>query len=451
MFGRKKDSQPVNPTTTAGEASTKPELWGEIYTMPGNFQTTSIGNDHSRKNLWLIILLVLLVVIIGTLLIYLFWRSKTVRTAEEKTPPPVAVQPVAESTHLSSPPSPEQPSLATAAERDRARFRDIKAIQTALELYFVDNKSYPLAPLSMVLGTSSSSILSSAGFTGSPRGVVYLSPVPLNPEPGGSPYLYESLDGSSYTLRFSLEEGLVGLSAGDHIATPGGIDEKPPLVEPPLNPRVAERPVATTDADGDGLTDAEEVIFGTDINKPDSDNDGYTDGQEVAAGYDPSQGQGALLTTSSKFKIYNNESFGYQLYYPASWQVEIVNTDNSEILFSTGQAEFMNILVVPNPDKLTAAEWYAKQFPSLRPAEVPEFKGGKFVWAMSPDGLTVYLATARSLIAFSYNIGTAEQASYYHLFETMIRHFSLAPTEEVLVSSPLGDNKQAEQVTTTEQ
>jgi hypothetical protein len=38
---------------------------------------------------------------------------------------------------------------------------------------------------------------------------------------------------------------------------------------------------AAADSDGDGLTDAEEVLLGTDPNNPDSDGDGLGDGAEV--------------------------------------------------------------------------------------------------------------------------------------------------------------------------
>jgi hypothetical protein len=41
------------------------------------------------------------------------------------------------------------------------------------------------------------------------------------------------------------------------------------------------------DTDGDGLTDTQEAIYGTDPNNPDTDGDGYLDGDEVKHGYDP--------------------------------------------------------------------------------------------------------------------------------------------------------------------
>ena len=50
------------------------------------------------------------------------------------------------------------------------------------------------------------------------------------------------------------------------------------------------------DTDGDGLTDYEEVrIYGTDPLNPDTDGDGYLDGEEVLSGHDPLRGDGAKL------------------------------------------------------------------------------------------------------------------------------------------------------------
>jgi hypothetical protein len=41
------------------------------------------------------------------------------------------------------------------------------------------------------------------------------------------------------------------------------------------------------DSDQDGLSDAEEKVYGTDPFKADTDSDGYSDGQEVKSGYNP--------------------------------------------------------------------------------------------------------------------------------------------------------------------
>jgi len=47
------------------------------------------------------------------------------------------------------------------------------------------------------------------------------------------------------------------------------------------------------DTDGDGLTDAQETMLGTDPNNSDTDGDGYQDGQEARRGFNPLKGNRA--------------------------------------------------------------------------------------------------------------------------------------------------------------
>lgn len=71
---------------------------------------------------------------------------------------------------------------------------------------------------------------------------------------------------------------------GDEVATlptpsPGGLTPAQPGSQQVTNP--------TGDDDNDGLTNAEEVLWGTSSANPDTDNDGYKDGEEVAANHNP--------------------------------------------------------------------------------------------------------------------------------------------------------------------
>lgn len=52
-------------------------------------------------------------------------------------------------------------------------------------------------------------------------------------------------------------------------------------------PISASVPSSAADTDGDGLSDEEEKIYGSDSQKVDTDGDGYKDGDEVRNGYDP--------------------------------------------------------------------------------------------------------------------------------------------------------------------
>lgn len=54
-------------------------------------------------------------------------------------------------------------------------------------------------------------------------------------------------------------------------------------------PAPEENPL-TKDSDNDGLSDRDEIIYGTDSYNKDTDGDGYLDGEEVVTGYDPLDG-----------------------------------------------------------------------------------------------------------------------------------------------------------------
>ncbi len=120
--------------------------------------------------------------------------------------------------------------------RDARRIADVKQIQTALELYFTDNSSYPAAPIAAEC-TDSNGVAGAAGeiegcclsatngIADDCSGTTYMGQIPTNPLPNGTPYLY-SQDGSgdSYSLTYQLEQETAGVSGGgDHNATPSGI------------------------------------------------------------------------------------------------------------------------------------------------------------------------------------------------------------------------------------
>lgn len=123
-----------------------------------------------------------------------------------------------------------------ASSRDVKRVSDLKQIQTAIELYFENNGRYPddrrPGPEGQILGLPETRFLTDAGFGPDDDGRVYIV-VPKNPEPGGTPYVYRSLeeDGDNcsasacgnYAMLFTLERGTGSYLAGPHAVTPTGI------------------------------------------------------------------------------------------------------------------------------------------------------------------------------------------------------------------------------------
>ncbi len=98
--------------------------------------------------------------------------------------------------------------------RDARRVADIKQIQTALELYYNSENSYPAD----VSTDGTGSITADS--------IVFMDPVPKAPTPAdcisGNEYVYTS-SGSSYTLTYCLGNDTGGLKKGLSTATPATI------------------------------------------------------------------------------------------------------------------------------------------------------------------------------------------------------------------------------------
>jgi len=121
--------------------------------------------------------------------------------------------------------------------RDARRVSDIKQIQTALELYFLDNASYPSGTDDYI---SSECLSATSGFATPCAGTVYMSVVPDNPDPYDdntactvtyTDYLYTADHGAnpvsylSYSLEYCVGTAIGQIDAGVHTATPGGISD----------------------------------------------------------------------------------------------------------------------------------------------------------------------------------------------------------------------------------
>lgn len=108
--------------------------------------------------------------------------------------------------------------------RDSKRLSDIKQVQTALELYYTDQGSYPLQGTAVELGTASYICLGTteAGFTTANCADAYMGLVPADPtKDTTTPYKYTSA-GTAYTITATLEGDVNGLT-GNIQATPSGI------------------------------------------------------------------------------------------------------------------------------------------------------------------------------------------------------------------------------------
>lgn len=107
--------------------------------------------------------------------------------------------------------------------RDSKRLSDLKQVQTALELYFTDNNSYPTST-NLTLGSTNAKCLGTNGFAaeGACNGTIYMGLVPAEPTPGAEGYSYDGT-ATSFSITATLEGDINDLRQGEIIATENGI------------------------------------------------------------------------------------------------------------------------------------------------------------------------------------------------------------------------------------
>lgn len=125
---------------------------------------------------------------------------------------------------------------ARARARDARRISDIKQIQTALELYYLDGSAYPDGGTVDVAMSLDGDLCISSGnaIAATCSGTTYMAVVPLNPTPRtdgdctNSPYYYtHHEDGTgviySYHIDYCLGAQTGDIDASNHNATPAGL------------------------------------------------------------------------------------------------------------------------------------------------------------------------------------------------------------------------------------
>jgi len=202
------------------------------------------------------------------------------------------------------------------------------------------------------------------------------------------------------------------------------INEQPAEVTPPTIVKLS----STLDSDNDGLTDKEEELFTTDLQKPDTDNDGYTDGQEVLNLYNPAGLAPVRIEDSGLVGKYDNPTYSYSILYPKKWLARALDDTNQEVIFTSDTGEFVQVVVQENPEQLVLLDWYRAQFPEQGESQIESVtnKTKDLSGIKSPDGLTVYYSSDKYIYAISYNIGARNDLNFKTIFEMMYASFSLA-------------------------
>lgn len=178
------------------------------------------------------------------------------------------------------------------------------------------------------------------------------------------------------------------------------------------------------DSDGDELFDAEELIFGTDINKVDTNNNTYPDLIEVNNNYNPA-GTGTLISNPG-LAIYTDNIYDYKIIYPRDWEFSSLN-NNQVLIFTAPDESLIQISIQENFDKEEMTSWYLNLFPdNLLTYDKIKIKD---TWegVESPDSLNLYLTdnSKKYIYTISYIPAVTDHLVYPNIFKMMINSLIL--------------------------
>lgn len=191
----------------------------------------------------------------------------------------------------------------------------------------------------------------------------------------------------------------------------------------------------TADSDNDGATDAEEELFTTDPAVPDSDHDQYADGHEVYNLFNPAGKEPMKIIDSGLVKEYENPSFHFRVYYPASWALGTVDAEHRDVLFSTLSGEHIELRVFDKPESETFAEWFARMAVGEKYADLVEFPSvfKEHGWRRK-DYLVYYFMDSQRVYLIAYHTVDSFAVNYRLTIKLLARsfHFSAGASQEPL-------------------
>jgi hypothetical protein len=188
------------------------------------------------------------------------------------------------------------------------------------------------------------------------------------------------------------------------------------------------------DSDGDGLTDLEEVIFGTSPTNPDTDGDGYRDATEILAGYNPTTAGSSKLEDSPFIMSLtaNFNGYDYGLLYPKEWQSSLINA-NRQILITASTGEILRITIRENQSRLPALSWYLQENPTVAVSQLTMVDNlqRNLSGIYTPDKLMAYLTDSQreKIYIFEYVVGRQTEIRYPTIFSMLIRTFKVTEAE----------------------
>ena len=198
-------------------------------------------------------------------------------------------------------------------------------------------------------------------------------------------------------------------------------EPEPPVVLPPQLPEPGK------DTDSDGLTDVEELMYGTDYRDPDTDKDTYLDGNEVFHRYHPNALAPKTLLDTGAVRVLQNTELPFTVYYPSSWTPVIVASASSVTFRSPGTSAFKAAWQEKAAD-LSLENWYDDSVKIGDSHDLASTYTKEGLYELtSVDGRTVYLDGGNRVYIFTYDLGDETAIEYLQTFAMMVNSLILLP------------------------
>lgn len=225
-----------------------------------------------------------------------------------------------------------------------------------------------------------------------------------------------------------------GLLPWKPVVTPAGTTE-PEVIEPEPEPDGEEvlpepepvKPVSGADTDSDGLSNVEELLYGTDFRNPDSDGDTFLDGNEVFHRFDPRGLAPSTLLDTGAVRVLENAEVPFTIFYPTTWNP--VSTPASQrVTFRSATGAGVNVLWQDKTAELPLADWYTAQVGEvainrLQPTTTKE----GYEALIGPDERVMYVDAGTRVYTLIYDLGDAKSIEFLQTFKMMVNSFKLVP------------------------
>lgn len=172
------------------------------------------------------------------------------------------------------------------------------------------------------------------------------------------------------------------------------------------------------DSDGDGLTNSEEALLGTNPESMDSDGDGFQDLSEIENGYDPAAPGGKLDGST----VLKTEVLGsMQFLMPSAWDRQ-PGAEGSVIL-RTGTLAAISISAHPYESSAPLLDWVINQKAGSTAEDYQAQKNANGAHVVySKDRMAAWLLIGNSVYRFDYELNGANTKDFEIIFEKIIIH-----------------------------